>query len=192
MKLIHTADIHLDICFAGWGVPAALGNRRRQSLRDVFHAIIERAGTWPADAVLIAGDLFERDRVSRDTIAFLVSEFKSIPHVPVFISPGNHDPFSPESPYAAENWPENVTIFKEPRWESHAVKGGLLTVHGFGFDGPSLSINPFGTLTIEGKSIHVAVAHGSERGHQPPDKSAYAPFDARDAAPPLISVNEWK
>ena len=35
------------------------GNRRRQSLRDVFSAILRRAKEWPADAVLIAGDLFE-------------------------------------------------------------------------------------------------------------------------------------
>ncbi len=184
MKIIHTADVHLDMCFAGAGMTAAFGNRRRQSLRDSFRAIAARAGAWPADAFLIAGDLFEGDRVSRDTIAFLISEFAAIPHVPVFIAPGNHDPYTAQSPYAVEAWPPNVTIFAEPRWRAIALHDGRLTVHGFGFDGPDISSNPFGTLCIDGpaKGVHVAVAHGSERGHQPAEKEAYAPFDARDAA----------
>lgn len=184
MRIIHTADIHLDMCFSPLGLPAGFGNRRRQSLRDVFRRIVKRAGDWPADALLIAGDLFEADRVSRDTIAFLVSEFRSIPQVPIFIAPGNHDPFTPASPYATEPWPKNVTIFREPVWEGVTVHGGALTVHGFAFDGPEISSNPFGKLALPAarQGVHIGVAHGSERGHQPPEKKAYAAFDAKDAA----------
>ena len=184
MKIIHTSDLHLDMCYSGSGMPANFGNRRRQSMRDVLHNIVKRAGAWPADALLIAGDLFELDRVSRDTILFLQSEFQSIPHVPIFIAPGNHDPYTPTSPYATAAWPENVRIFSRPDWESHSLQDGALTVYGFGFDGPDVSSNPFGNLRLaQGSGIHVAVAHGSERGHQPPDKRDYAPFDAADAVP---------
>ncbi|MCH7959490.1 MAG: metallophosphoesterase [Candidatus Hydrogenedentes bacterium] len=186
MKLIHTSDLHLDMCFRGSGTPASFGNRRRQSMRDVFHGIIERAGLWPADALLIAGDLIELDRITRDTILFLVSEFESIPDVSVFIAPGNHDPYTPVSPYATAPWPENVTIFSKAQWEQHTVCDGRLTVHGFAFDGPTISKNPFGDLQIErgasDDSIHVAVGHGSERDHQPPGVEDYAPFSAKDAA----------
>lgn len=166
-------------------MPARLGNRRRQSLRDVFHEIVRRAGSWPADALLIAGDLFERDRVTRDTIAFLISEFDSIPHVPVFIAPGNHDPYTTASPYATETWPENVHVFTRPEWQAKSARDGGLVVHGFAFDGPDISSNPFGKLNIPkggAGAVHVAVAHGSERGHQPPHQKDYAPFSAREAA----------
>ena len=185
MRLIHTADVHLDTCFNGSGMPASFGNLRRQSLRDGFHKIVERAGEWPAAALLIAGDLFEGDHVTRDTVQFLLSEFKCIPEVPVFIAPGNHDPFVAESPYATETWPKNVHIFSKPEWSDYSVHDGGLTVHGFAFDRPQLSHNPFGELSISnegGGAVHVAVAHGSERSHQPPDKDAYAAFDASDAA----------
>ncbi len=183
IRLVHTADVHLDACFAGAGLPSDFGNRRRQSLRDVFAGIVRRAGAWPADALLIAGDLFEEDRVTRDTIAFCRKAFESISHVPVFIAPGNHDPYTPNSPYASELWPENVVIFRGPEWASHSVKDGALTVYGFGFDAPHLPQNPFGALRLESRDgVHVAVAHGSERGHQPPDQGAYAPFDAVSAA----------
>jgi DNA repair protein SbcD/Mre11 len=190
MKFIHTADVHLDRCFSDSGMPVGFGNRRRQSLRDVFQEIVRRAGEWPADALIIAGDLYDADRVSRDTIAFLMSEFKSIPHVPVFIAPGNHDPMTPDSPYALEAWPVNVTIFGKPVWESVELASGLATVHGFGFDGLQISRNPFGELLIDpGQKdrIHIAVGHGSELGHQPPDKAEYAPFRAADAAVPGLN-----
>lgn len=185
MKLVHTSDIHLDMCFSALRMPAGFGNRRRQGLRDVFQRIVKRAGDWPADALLIAGDLFDLDRVSRDTVAFLVDAFRSISHVPVFIAPGNTDPFTPASPYATESWPKNVTIFRKPEWQDVTVCEGALTVHGFAFDGPEISANPFGALRIpenDRSRVHVAVAHGSERGHVPPNKPACAPFDAQAAA----------
>ncbi len=183
IRLIHTADVHLDECFAGAGLPPNYASRRRQQLREVFRAIVERAGEWPADALLIAGDLFELDRVSRDTVAFLRDRFAAIEHVPVFIAPGNHDPWVAHSPYATEAWPDNVHIFSTPEWSRHALSHTPLTVHGFGFDGVEPSRNPFGELAApdDGRT-HVAVAHGSARSHQPEGKAAYAPFDGAEAA----------
>jgi len=164
-------------------MPPAFANRRRQSLRDVFASIMRRAAEWPADAVLIAGDLFEHDRISRDTVAFLRKTFEGIRPIPVFIAPGNHDPYVRHSPYATEPWPANVFVFNRPEWAEYALHNVPLTVHGFAFDGPDISANPFGRLSApwDGR-IHVAVAHGSERSRQPAGKDAYAPFDARDAA----------
>ncbi len=177
MNIIHTADIHLDASFAGVGMPPAYANRRRQALRDVFQQILRRAAEWPADAVLIAGDLFEHDRISRDTTAFLRSSFEMIRPIPIFIAPGNHDPFMPASPYCDEAWPANVYIFSEPQWAAFELRQCPLTVHGFAFDGPDISTNPFGQLhIIPDDRIHIAVAHGSEKSHQPPYKRDYAPF----------------
>lgn len=184
IRLVHTADIHLDRCYSSARFPAAFANRRRQSLRDTFLRIVARAGEWPADALLIAGDLFEYDRVSRDTITMVRQAFESIPHVPVFIAPGNHDPYVADSPYASQRWPDNVFFFSAPTWTARALDRIPLTVHGFGFDGPDISTNPFGSLHIPNDGrVHVAVAHGSETGSLPPDKRAYAPFIAESAAP---------
>ena len=183
MRLIHTADVHLDASFASFGVSPGFGNRRRQSLRDVFHSVVCRAREWPADALLIPGDLFDLERVSRDTVAFLRAEFEALDPVPVVIAPGNHDPYMTDSPYATESWPENVVIFTKPEWTPYALKDGQLVVHGFAFDGFDILSNPFGKLTIpDDGAVHVGVAHGCERGYQPPDGKSYAPFDAADAA----------
>lgn len=188
MKLIHTGDIHLDTCYTQVGLPVRFGNRRRQSLRDVFAAIMRRAAEWPADAVLIAGDLFELDYVTRDTLAFLRAQFEALRPIPIFIAPGNHDPALPGSPYVCDAWPDNVCIFKEPQWRSHPLLDGRLIVHGFGFDAYEPVQNPWGQLTLEPNgAVHVALGHGSERGHQPPDAKTYCPFDAAAAAVPGLA-----
>lgn len=181
IRLIHTADLHLDLCYAGAG-GAAFGVRRRQGLRDAMQRIVRRAMDWPAHALLIAGDLFEHDRVSRDTIAMLCGLFESASNVSIFIAPGNHDPYVPSSPYATEDWPSNVVIFQTPAWTARDTPHVPLTVHGFAFDGPDISSNPFGCLRIpEDDRIHVAIGHGSEMGSLPAGKGAYAPFNAQDA-----------
>ncbi|MFP6580993.1 MAG: DNA repair exonuclease [Candidatus Hydrogenedentota bacterium] len=189
MKIIHTSDVHLDRCFVGSSQSVHFGNRRRQSLRDVFQTIISRAREWPADILLIAGDLFEYDRVTSDTIAFIRNEFKSIPNTLIFIAPGNHDPYIPDSPYATESWPENVHVFKKSTWESASVHGGAAYVHGFGYNSPYFTENPFGQLAIPEKqrdAIHLAVAHGSETAHRPADKEEYAPFSVQQAVTPSL------
>jgi len=188
MKLIHTGDIHLDTCYTQVGLPARFGNRRRQSLRDVFAAIMRRAAEWPADAVLIAGDLFELEYVTRDTLAFLRAQFETLRPIPVLIAPGNHDPALPNSPYITETWPDNVRIFDKPQWRPHALLDGRLIIHGFGFDAYEPIENPWGQLALESNgAIHVALGHGSERGHQPPDAKTYCPFDAAAAAAPGLA-----
>lgn len=180
MRLIHTADIHLDHSFASEGFLPRLGNRRRQSIRQAFQHILDRAGQWPADAILIAGDLFEQDYVTRDTVAFVLDAFKSLAPIPIFIAPGNQDPFVPESPYAMEQWPDHVHIFREPRWTSVEVADKLV-VHGFGFDGTEISRNPFGELAVPSDGrVHIGIAHASEVNHLPHGQKLYCPFRMED------------
>jgi DNA repair exonuclease SbcCD nuclease subunit len=183
IRLLHTADIHLDASFSAGGFAASFGPRRRQQLRDVLADAVKRAADWPADALLIAGDLFDSDRVTQDTVDFVRRLFESTAPLPVVITPGNHDPYTPGSRYATTAWPANVHIFSEPGWKSIEI-GDTLTVHGFAFDGPDISFNPFGTLTLpDDGRIHVAVGHGAERGSLPDGQKLYAPFDAADTVP---------
>lgn len=188
IRIIHTADLHLDACFARVGLGPAEGNRRRQSLRDLLHRILQRATDWPAHAVLIAGDLFEHERITRDTITFLRAEFEAAAPVPIFIAAGNRDPFVPGSPYATEVWPDNVTIFTSPKWTAKTLKNIDLTVHGVGFDGPEPSANPFGKLEIPADDkVHIAVAHGAEKSATPLGKTLCAPFNANALSLPNLS-----
>jgi DNA repair exonuclease SbcCD nuclease subunit len=114
-SILHFADLHLDGAFAGSRLPAALARQCREQLRQTLRRIIDLAKERNAGAVTVAGDLFERTRLSPDTAAFIISEFERLGPIPVFIAPGNHDPADAGSLYQRGRWPENVNIFVSNR-----------------------------------------------------------------------------
>ena len=115
MKIVFFADLHLDAPFAWLGGSQLAARRRRQSLRDTLGTIIRLADVIHADALLCGGDLFEQARYTPDTVAFLERAFEEIEPMRVFLAPGNHDWYGPESPYRQARWSPNVHIFTEDR-----------------------------------------------------------------------------
>lgn len=114
LKILHAADLHLDSPFEGLG--AAKAAQRREEQRQMLYRIARLAETEKVDMVLLAGDLLDSDSTYAETAEALAGALGSI-SVPVFISPGNHDFYSPRSAYARVSFPENVHIFKSPALE---------------------------------------------------------------------------
>ena len=85
MKIVHFADLHLDSAFAWLGATGDAARRRRQALRDVLRAIVKLARDEGADALFCGGDLYEGERVTQDTAAFLRDTFASL--APIRVSP---------------------------------------------------------------------------------------------------------
>jgi DNA repair exonuclease SbcCD nuclease subunit len=85
--VLHTADVHLDS--DGYGNAAEQAAHRERG-RGVFRRIVDRALTDQVDLVLIAGDLFDHNRVPDETVAFVRGELDRL-RQPVVILPGNHD-----------------------------------------------------------------------------------------------------
>ena len=113
MKIVHFADVHLDAPFAWCEATGDVARRRREALRDSLLAIVSLARETGADALLCGGDLYEHDRVTLDTGSFLRETFADLDPVRVYIAPGNHDWYGPESLYATVDWSNNVHIFRE-------------------------------------------------------------------------------
>ena len=108
MKLLLFADLHLDAPFA-WASPETARSRRRNR-RETLTRILALAEEERVDAILSAGDLFEHERVSPDTVEFLRASLDRT-DVPVYLAPGNHDWLSARSPYALVDWSANVHVF---------------------------------------------------------------------------------
>lgn len=111
LTFIHCGDIHLDARFTSTGLTDNKAKQRRQELKDAFSRIIDEVIRNQAALLLISGDLFEHEYVSKSTIDFVINQLNRIPDVRVFISPGNHDPYVANSYYATVQWPGNVHIF---------------------------------------------------------------------------------
>ena len=183
IRIIHAADLHLESSFASLGVGSETGNRLREAQRTVLRRILDVARQWPADAVCIAGDLFDSIYVGEAVLREVMEILEHAAPLPVYITPGNRDPYVQDSPYALTLWPENVTVFPPGAWHAVPHEELPLTVHGFGYDGANDPQTPFGKLQIsrDGR-IHVAVAHGTEQGHKPPAGEVFAPFKITDVA----------
>lgn len=176
MRLLLMADVHLDSPFAWAGKNA--GVARRQAIRDALSDGFALARAERVDAVCLAGDLFEHERVSRDTGKFLAGLFESVSPMPVLVAPGNHDWFGPASLYARTAFPGNTTIFAEPRLVPLTLQEGF-TVWGAAHTGPASTPGFLGGFRVDRGGVHVALFHGSEQGSLPREgveKIPHSPF----------------
>ena len=130
MRILHAADLHLDSAFAA--LPEDKARQRRRELRDLPGRLAALAKEEDVDLVLLAGDLFDGERVYPETLERLKEALGSIGR-PVFIAPGNHDPYVRRSPYAGDGWPENVHIFREENLTAVELDALGCTVHGAAF-----------------------------------------------------------
>jgi len=183
IRILHTADIHLDASFAEIGADAQIGNRLRAAQRHVFSRIMDRARDWPADMVVVSGDLFDSPAPKQETVAFVIETLEHLAPIPVYITPGNRDPYSPNSPYATELWPENVALFEPKKWQKRSHPLLDVYIHGIGCNGEEDSGTWFSDLHIENDGrLHIAVAHGTEKTNMPTMAKCFAPFDAAAVA----------
>lgn len=129
MKILHSADFHLDSPFTG-KTPQQASYLREQLLK-IPEKLTELCLKEGCQIMLLSGDLFdgkwtmESFRALRDAL----EQCK----VPVFISPGNHDYVNQSSPYVTQVWPDNVHIFKVPSVESVYLRELDCRVYGAGF-----------------------------------------------------------
>jgi exonuclease SbcD len=178
MKVLLFADLHLDTPFA-WA-PVRIARSRRQALRDTLLRIVQLAGELQVDALLCGGDLYEHERVSPDTGAFLRSAFERLHPTPVFLAPGNHDWYGPESLYRLNDWSPNVHIFEHARLEPVPLSDGL-TLWGAAHCAPANTDGFLDGFIVDRGGVHLAIFHGSERNwllQEGEGKLPHAPFDA--------------
>src|SRR6266849_4593650 len=87
LRVLHTADVHLESDGYGDAHQQAAHTERG---RRIFQRIVDRALTDKVDLLLIAGDLFDHNRVSNEAVDFVRAELERL-RQPVVILPGNHD-----------------------------------------------------------------------------------------------------
>ncbi|MBM3149586.1 MAG: hypothetical protein FJZ88_06130, partial [Chloroflexi bacterium] len=117
IKLLHTADIHLGREFPLLGEK---GKEYRNQLVTTFDKIIDLAIKENVSLLLIAGDLFDTNRVHGIVVAKVLSAFRKLEErgVPICILPGTgtHDSYGEDSIYRFVRFPPNVVVFT-PRQE---------------------------------------------------------------------------
>lgn len=153
MRIIHTSDIHLDSPLTS-RLPQAQVRERRRELLSGFGRLVEEARALSVEAIIIAGDLFDSDRVSRralDTALSIIEEAKGITF---FYLQGNHEGDALIT--SARAMPENLKIFGKD-WTYFNM--GNLTIAGRS----EISENMFDTLSLSADRKNIVVLHGELR-----------------------------
>ena len=91
LKLIHSADFHLDAPFSS--LPPDLARQRRAEQRTLLTRLSQLVQTENADLVLLSGDLLDSSQTYQETVQALSRTLAEI-HVPVFMR--TPAPFTPE------------------------------------------------------------------------------------------------
>ena len=178
MKILHTADIHLDSPLRSLALrEPGLRDRIQTASRTALTRIVDVALAEDVAALLIAGDLFDGAERSARTAAFLALQLDRLRErgIRVFYIKGNHDA---ENPLTGElSLPDNVHVF-DGRGSKVQLADGLW-IHGVSFSGRHApnSLLPKFPAPVEG-AINIAMLHtslGGAEGHDP-----YAPCSVGD------------
>lgn len=157
-RVLHTSDLHLEV----------LGDRACRSLET----LVDLALQHKVDLVIIAGDLFDHDRVADDLVSFVVEQLRRLT-VAVVILPGNHDCLVPGSALMRANlWKSgtNVHIFKSTQGEILDLPDPAITLWGKSMDSYEYDVRPLAGIPSPGGNgrWYIAVAHGFYVNTEPP------------------------
>ena len=119
IKIAHCADLHIG------------SSSNTSEILKSFYNLIEICTNPDINILLISGDLFDSLDVSQDDLNIVKNELKNI-KIPVYISPGNHDPYISNTIYDTE-WPENVYIFKSSKINFFEIPEHKTRIYGAGF-----------------------------------------------------------
>lgn len=114
MKLIHCADIHLDSRMQTH-MPERQASARNAEITKTFLRLTEYAKANGIRAVLVAGDLFDSQRTSRNTVSMVLHAISATPEVDYLYLRGNHD--EAFSALADQDLPNNLKLFSD-RWQT--------------------------------------------------------------------------
>ena len=91
IRIAHTSDVHLD----GASTRGA-GAGYRNSAEFAFAKIVDRIHTGGYDLFIVAGDLYDHNRIDQSDVNFVRTQLEQI-ECPVIMIPGNHDVFDDTS-----------------------------------------------------------------------------------------------
>ena len=174
MKFIHSADWQLGARFSQFGEKGA---ELREARLTTLQRALDHARAQSVDAFLIAGDLFEDNQVGDDLVRRVVDLLSSHASLPIFVLPGNHDPFTgPDCVWqraAFANAGANVRVFRQA--ESVDLGGAFLVASPLhqkkSTIDPSLKLGELAE-GLPKNAIKIGMTHGApaiDGKHQPND-----------------------
>lgn len=169
MKIIHTSDIHLDSPLTSRLSADKVKERRRELLSNLSRMVSE-ARTLGAEAIIIAGDLFDSGKVSGRAMTAALDIIAEARDISFYYLPGNHE--GDAIARSGRSIPENLNIFGD-EWTYFDL--GQLIIAGRSLIGDKM----FDSLSLPEDKKSILVLHGELRDRSCAPESIGL-LDARD------------
>lgn len=167
MKFIHCSDIHLDSPMESNLTPRQARERNAELCRT-FSRMVSYAQAEGVTAVLLAGDLFDTERVSATTGRFILDTIAAAPAVQFLYLKGNHDDTA--RAFGGEALPDNLVTFTDT-WSTHRF--GTVTVSGIELTDTNC-LTLYDDLHLNEDDINIVMLHG-QVSHQSGDELVCLP-----------------
>ncbi|MBR6918486.1 MAG: metallophosphoesterase [Clostridia bacterium] len=168
MRIIHCADLHLDSDMTS-NFPKEVAMMRRRELLMTFHDMAEYAEENSVDAVIIAGDLFDKKTVRRSALRFVLDTVRDHANIDFYYLAGNHEATALTD--GAEELPENLKLFGDG-WTTYTIcdaGGRRITLSGADF-APSESHVMSAELSLSPEDFNIVALHGQITGYTSKEK----------------------
>ena len=148
MKIIHCADIHLGAPINAF--PKEISEGRKREVRNTFLRMVNYAREGGVKVILLAGDVFDRDKPFKKDVDFFYDVVESNPDIDFLYLRGNHDSEGEAKTLA------NLKTFST-EWQSYEY--GDLTISGIELVA-SNKISLYSTLSLNAKKKNIVMLHG--------------------------------
>lgn len=172
MKIIHCADLHLDSAMTA-NLDRKKAKERKIELLNTFDRMVQYASEHDIEAILIAGDLFDKKTVTKMAANTVYQAFIDNPDIDFYILKGNHD----EDIFLdnLEEIPENVKTFGED-WTSYRIgKNDNIVITGAVLNKEN-KVSLFNELVLDNNDFNILILHGQESAGQTKDKTVVIPL----------------
>lgn len=181
MRIVHAADLHIDSPLRGL---SRLGNediarQLRQASRRALERLVQLVVTEEADALVLAGDIYDGDWADYATGRFFAQQMAILHEhgIPVFSAAGNHDADSQIT--RALTLPPNVRVLSTEAPETAVLDDVGLAVHGQGY--PTRDVTQNLVLAYPDRIpglVNVGILHTAVAGAE--GHAHYAPCSPED------------
>lgn len=153
MKIIHTSDLHLDSPLTA-RLDSGKVRERKNELLLSFRKTVQSAVNAGADGFIIAGDLFDSEKVGKRTLKNVIDIISSSPKITFFYLSGNHEKCALLD--SSAKIPENLKLFEDD-WTYYKL--GEVNIVGRSETAPDM----FSTISLNENEVNLIVLHGEIR-----------------------------
>jgi DNA repair exonuclease SbcCD nuclease subunit len=168
LKIIHTADWHLDSKLNA--LPADKAKERNVELLQNFKRVSDYAAENGVRAILISGDMFDNKMCLKRTSSVIVSTINEHPDINYYILKGNHD--KDNFLDTLEEKPENLFTFGN---KPVTYEEGRVCITGVELDDENVDLF-YNTFNLDAARVNIVMLHGQEADSYTKDKAEVIPL----------------